>query len=220
MLNRVLIAEDQEIANISLRKTLEELGMVTNYVYYCDDALRRVQRALRDGEPFDLLITDLYFEDDDSAQVLPGGEALIAAARQVQPDLKVLVFSAEHRPAIIEGLFNDLGINAFVRKARRDAIELRQAVESIRSGQRHFPVHLRQAIRQKNAHEFSEFDVTIISLLAGGMRQKDIPAFLQKEQIRPSGLSSIEKRLNLMKETLSFTKNEQLVAYCKDMGII
>lgn len=220
MLNRVLIAEDQEIANISLRKTLEELGMVTSYVYYCDDALRRVQRALRDGEPFDLLITDLYFEDDDSAQVLPGGEALIAAARQVQPDLKVLVFSAEHRPAIIEGLFNELGINAYVRKARRDAIELRQAVEAVRKGHRHFPVHLRQAIRQKNVHEFSEFDVTIISLLARGMRQKDIPEFLQKEQIRPSGLSSIEKRLNLMKETLNFTKNEQLVAYCKDMGII
>ena len=40
MLNRVLIAEDQEIANISLRKTLEELGMTPSDVYYCDDALR------------------------------------------------------------------------------------------------------------------------------------------------------------------------------------
>lgn len=220
MFKRVLIAEDQEIATISLRKTLEELGMTPCYVYYCDDALLRVKRSLQDGEPFDLLITDLYFEEDGTAQVLHGGEALVEAVRKIQPELKVLVFSAEHRPAVIEGLFNDHRINGYVRKARRDAAELKQAIETIGKGHRHFPIHLRQAIRQKNSHEFSDFDVTIISLLAQGMRQKDIPAFLQREQIRPSGLSSIEKRLNLMKETLNFSKNEQLVAYCKDMGII
>jgi two-component system capsular synthesis response regulator RcsB len=52
------------------------------------------------------------------------------------------------------------------------------------------------------------------------MLQKEIPAYLQENNIRPSGLSSIEKRLNLMKEVLDFSKNEQLVAYCKDFGII
>ena len=41
-----------------------------------------------------------------------------------------------------------------------------------------------------------------------------------ENKIRPSGLSSIEKRLNNMKNVLEFSKNEQLVAYCKDMGII
>jgi two-component system capsular synthesis response regulator RcsB len=30
----------------------------------------------------------------------------------------------------------------------------------------------------------------------------------------------VEKRLNLMRETLDFTKNEQLIAFCKDMGVI
>jgi two-component system capsular synthesis response regulator RcsB len=52
------------------------------------------------------------------------------------------------------------------------------------------------------------------------MLQKDIPDYLQQKEIKPSGLSSIEKRLNLMKESLGFTKNEQLVAYCKDFGLI
>jgi two-component system capsular synthesis response regulator RcsB len=56
--------------------------------------------------------------------------------------------------------------------------------------------------------------------LSKGMLQKDIPGYLLKHQIKPYGLSSVEKRLNYMKEALNFTKNEQLVAFCKDIGVI
>ena len=82
------------------------------------------------------------------------------------------------------------------------------------------PLQVSRYVFLKNAYEFSEFDITIITLLAQGMLQKDIPAYLQWHKIKPSGLSSIEKRLNLMKDALDFSKNEQLVAYCKDLGII
>ena len=77
-----------------------------------------------------------------------------------------------------------------------------------------------QLINSKNAYEFSDYEITLISLLAQGMMQKEIPNYLQKHQIKPSGLSSVEKRLNQMKDALNFTKNEQLVAFCKDKGII
>jgi two-component system capsular synthesis response regulator RcsB len=43
---------------------------------------------------------------------------------------------------------------------------------------------------------------------------------LQENQIKPSGLSSLEKRLNHIREVLNFSNNEQLIAYCKDMGIV
>jgi hypothetical protein len=56
--------------------------------------------------------------------------------------------------------------------------------------------------------------------LAKGALQKDIPNYLEQLNLKPAGLSSIEKRLNLIKESLGFTKNEQLIAFCKDMGVI
>ena len=95
MIKKVLIAEDQESANISVQKTLEQLGIIEiDYVFYCDDALLRITRAARAGNSYDLLITDLSFEEDDQKQNIPTGTELILAARAVQPDLKVLVFSA------------------------------------------------------------------------------------------------------------------------------
>jgi two-component system capsular synthesis response regulator RcsB len=221
MIKKVLVAEDHESANISVQKTLEELGIIdADYVYYCDDALMRIQKSKADGQSYDLLITDLSFEKDHRVQKISGGGALIAAAREVDPAIRVLVFSAKRDPATIEMLFDKLEIDGYVRKARNDAKELKAAIAQIDSNQRHFPRHLLQEVQQMNAHEFTEYDITIISLLAQGLLQKDIPVYLQKNQIRPSGLSSVEKRLNYIKEVLEFSKNEQLVAFCKDMGII
>src|SRR4051812_6226583 len=107
MFKSVLIAEDHESASISVHKTLEDLGIAyTQYAYYCDDALMKLQIGLRNKEPYDLLITDLSFEEDRNLQQMTGGAALITAARQLQPELKILVFSAEHKAAVIEPLFN------------------------------------------------------------------------------------------------------------------
>lgn len=221
MFEKVLIAEDHESANISVQKTLDDLGINNKqYAYYCDDALLLLQKALTNNEPFDLLVTDLSFDEDHRPQNIKDGEMLIRAAKAIQPNIKVLVFSAENRPTQIDILFNELGIDAYVRKARRDAEELRKALAEIALNKKYKPATLRQEINKKNTLSFSKFDTTVISLLANGMLQKDIPLYLQKHDIKPSGLSSIEKRLNSMKETLDFTTNQQLIGYCKDLGII
>ena len=95
MFKKVLIAEDHEITNISVRKTLEELGVAdARYVYYCDDALSWISNAVRSGEPYELLITDLSFEEDSYPQRLRNGEELIRAVKDVQPHLKIIVFSS------------------------------------------------------------------------------------------------------------------------------
>lgn len=221
MIKKVLIAEDHESANLSVQKTLEELGVVDpHYVYYCDDALLKIQKAKLDNDPYDLLITDLYFEEDSSKQKLTDGMMLIAAARKEQPELRVLVFTAEKKPAVIERLFETFGIDGFVRKARNDARELITAIRLIDQNQRYFPRHLTQVVGKKHTHEFTNYDVVVLSQLAQGTRQKDIPAYLRLQKIRPDGLSSVEKRLKLIREVLEFTNNEQLIAYCKDMGIV
>ena len=221
MFKRVLIAEDHEMTSISVRKTLDDLGIAqTEYTYYCDDAYMHIKKNVHSEQPFDLLITDLSFEEDHRTQLLAGGLELIAAVKAIQPDIKVLVFSAENKAAIIDTLFKELGINAYVRKARNDAQDLKMGIEAIFKNKTYLSAHLKSIIKQKNAYEFSNYDITIISLLSQGTLQKDIPNYLQQNNIKPSGLSSVEKRLNLMKEILEFTKNEQLVAYCKDFGII
>ncbi|MGE9314238.1 response regulator [Niabella sp. CJ426] len=221
MIKKILIAEDHETANLSVQKTLEALKTgEAYYAYYCDDALLKIKKAVQAGASYDLLITDLYFEDDHRQQQLQNGAALIDAARKVQPDLRVLVFSAENKPALIDKLFTQQEIDGYVRKARGDAKELLKAIDVISQQQRYYPRHLLQQVKQHNAHEFTDFDLLIISLMTKGKRQQEIAEHLRKHHIQPSGLSSIEKRLNTMKEALNFATNEQLIAHCVKMGIV
>lgn len=220
MIKKVLIAEDHESSNISVQKTLADLGCdQADYVYYCDDALIRIEKACQANDSYDLLITDLYFEEDHRQQKITNGTDLITAARAVQPDLKVLVFSAEGRSVIVEKLFNESGIDGYVRKARGDAKELMKAIHQIENNQRYIPVHFTRELKQYT-HEFTKYDITIISLMIEGKRQKEISEYLKNNNINPSGLSSIEKRLNYIKEVFGFSTNEQLIAHCVKIGVV
>lgn len=221
MIDKVIIAEDQESANLSVQKTVEEMKVShIDYVFYCDDALNKIRAAKQKDDPYDLLITDLYFEDDGTVQKIGGGFDLISSARMIQPEIRVLVFSAEKRPATINMLFKHYEIDAFVRKARHDAGELKKALEAIANGQRYCPQALVQSIKQANAFEFTDFDVHIIRLLSQGYQQNQIPDYLKKNKIKPSSLSTIEKRLNQIRDEYGFSKNEQLVLFCKETGIL
>jgi two-component system, NarL family, captular synthesis response regulator RcsB len=221
MIDKVIIAEDQEFANLSVQKTMEELQIKqVDHVYYCDDALNRIQAAKQKGQPYDLLITDLYFEADGVVQKIGGGFDLIRSVRDVQPDIMILILSAEHRPATIDMLFKNYEIDGYVRKARHDAQELKSAFDTLSKGQQYYPRTLAQLVKQSNTHEFTEFDINIIQLLSQGYQQNEIPDYLKQHNIKPSSLSTIEKRLNQIREELGFSKNEQLVLFCKEAGIL
>src|SRR3982751_6791793 len=106
MINKVLIEEDHELANISLQHALESLQVKDfDYAYYCDDALIKIKNSKLSRNPYDLIITDLNFEADMKKQQVMDGISLIEAARKELPEIKVIVFSVESKPAIIESLF-------------------------------------------------------------------------------------------------------------------
>lgn len=223
MFEKVLIAEDHETINLSLQKTMSDLGIkldTTDYVHYCDHALNRIKKALQEGKPYELLITDLSFDDDHTVQEITDGRALIKAAKEIQPDLKVLIFSIENRLSVARTLMNELHIDAYVPKARHDAQDLKLAIEAVNQHRKFISDRLKKDIGIEKHHDFIEFDRTIISLLSQGTKQKEIPDYLQQHNIKPSSLSSVEKRLNVIKDALGFSNNEQLVAYCKDKKII
>jgi two-component system capsular synthesis response regulator RcsB len=221
MIDKIIIAEDQESANLSVQKTVGELRVnQVDHVFYCDDALSKIQIAKQKGHPYDLLITDLYFETDGTFQKIAGGFDLIKSVRIEQPEIMILIFSAENRPATIDMLFKNYEIDGYVRKARNDAKELKLALAALSKRQRYYPQSLAQLIKQSNAYEFTEFDINIIRLLSQGYQQNEIPEYLKEHNIKPSSLSTIEKRLNQIREELGFSKNEQLVLFCKESGIL
>lgn len=221
MFSKILIAEDHESSNFSVQKVLEDLKISNvNHVYYCDDALEQLKKSLAKESPYQVLITDLSFEEDHRKQLIKDGRELIKCCRDLYPELKVIVFSGEHRIGVIDLLFKEFGINAYVKKARSDSKELKKAIETVYNGDSYISHDLKLPTKSANTIEFSNYDITLLRLLSDGILQKNIPKKLQEQNIYPNSLSSVEKRINAMKLALAVKNTEELIASSKNIGII
>lgn len=221
MFKKVLIAEDEEMMSLSVCSMLKSLEIDlkdTDYVSHCDVALSRIKKALRDGEPYELLLTDLSFaEDEFHKPEIDNGKALIKAVKEVQGDIKVLVFSAENKVAEAKRLMADLCIDAYVPKGRGDAQDLKHALTEVYQDKKYLSAKLKP---EEKHHDFDALDKTIIRLLLDGKSQKQIPDYLEALKLGSSSLSTVEKRLKTMRDAFDFNNNGQLIAYCKERNII
>lgn len=221
MFQKVLVAEDYESASISVQKSLTDLNIAdAGFVYYCDEALALLRKSLDQNKPFDLLITDLSFEEDFAKQNLKSGKELIIEARKLLPTLKILVFSGEKRPLVIKELFEDLEIDGFVSKGRMDVKNLKTAITTIFENKKYISSENLHQLRKTDNIELSLVEFSIIKLLSEGIFQKDMTEILKEKSIKPNSLSSVEKTLNNLKETFAAKSTEHLVAICKDLGVL
>lgn len=218
MFKKVLIAEDQELMNISLRNTLRELGIIQDtrdYVTYCDDALNRIKKAIQEGNPYELLITDLSFDEDlHRQQDINSGKELIRAAKALQPGLKILVFSINAQHSMASSLFNELDIDGYVPKTRGDAKDFLAAISAIYDDEKYHSPNIRYDGSEKRPYQLTELDKRIVFLLSQGKSQKEVAQALEKS------LSSVEKALAHLKLALNMTTTGQLIAHCKGEKLI
>ena len=220
MFKKVLVVEDQEIANLGITRTLQELSVPHfDFVMYCDEAFRRISKAAQDKEPYDLMISDLSFQKDHLSQDLHSGQDLIAEARKVQPDLKIVVLSVEKKPKAIEDLYKIHGIQAFVSKSRNDGKELRNAIRKVFEGETVMSQDILNAIRNM-PFALDAYDLKLLELLTKGMKQQEIEKYFKDNSIRPYSRRAIEKRLSELRDSVGAKSTVEMVVHFKDMGMI
>ncbi len=222
MFKKVLIAEDQNSIHKGLENTLKNIEIkevVT--VQYCDDALLKIKASLKAESPFDLLITDLSFKEDHRDRTLRSGEELITTVRMIQPELKVIVFSVEHRIGKIKNLLEIFKVDAYVEKGREESKEIVKAIHNVLEGRSYHSHSLTQLLR--NADDISQtdkYDELLLQLLAKGLKRDQIALYFKEKDFPAGSLSSIEKRLNKLKVLFDANTSEQLVAIAIDRGLI
>lgn len=222
MFQNVLIAEDQHTIHKGLEATLKSLHVSqVHSVQYCDDALLKVQSAIKTGMPYELLITDLSFKEDHRQRKLVCGEDLIRVVKEVQPNLKIIVFSVEHRVGKIKNLIDAYGIDAYVEKGRDESWEIKKALHALLHEQQYFSKGIDQLLRSANdLNETDQFDQLILQLLAKGLKREQIADYFEERNLPNKSLRSIEKRLTNLKHLFNAQTSEQLIAIAIDRGMI
>ncbi len=222
MFNKVLVAEDMDDINKGVITTLKELGVLkVDKVQYCDDAILKISRANFDNTPYELLITDLSFKKDHREQQLESGEDLVKVIRERQITIPVIVYSVEDRLQRVRSLINNYNISAYVCKGRHGLTDLEKAIKSILTNATPFlSYQVKDAQKGTNNNDVSNYDIALMKKLAEGCSQTDISNYFKVNNISPSSLSSVEKRLNKLKDLFRANNTAQLIALAKDAGFI
>lgn len=221
MFSKVLVAEDMDDINKGIYNALVDLKVGhIDQVQYCDDAYIKFKKAILDNDPYELLITDLSFKSDHREQQLYTGEALIKKLREESKDIKVIVYSIEDRLQKVRLLINNHHINGYVCKGRRGLVELSKAISATANGNLYLSPEVSNALNPKNDLEIDGYDILLLTKLALGLSQDEISQTFNAENISPSSLSSIEKRLNKLRIQFKANNATHLVAIVKDLGII
>ena len=222
MFQKVLIAEDLDFINSGIKTELSRLNIAQiDYIQYCDEALLKLKRANLDGSPYDLLISDLSFEEDGKPQQITNGHDLVKEVRKEFPTLKIVVFSVENKMFTIQQLFDAHNINGYVWKSRDGLRELKQALKKIYNSEKiYVSPNCSSALLKRNVIEIADHDLFLITSLSNGYSQEQISQALQEKKWSPSSISAIEKRLKFLREHFNANNPAHLVAIAKDLGLI
>ncbi len=221
MFQKVLIAEDVDFMSSGIKSALESLQIpVIEYAKYCDEAFLKLKKASLNEEPFDLLISDLSFIENSNPQRLLSGEDLVTEAKKLQPLLKTIIFSVEDKPYRVQQLCNELKVDAYVWKSIYGEKELKKAVQLVFDEAFFISPKLSHILKQKETFEITDYDVIILKYLAEGLDQREICEELKIKETKPNSISSVEKRLKLLKENFNANNPTQLIAITKDFGLI
>ncbi|MCV6631239.1 MAG: response regulator [Flavobacteriaceae bacterium] len=221
MYKRILIAEDVDNEQLGICSFVSEhTSAKVDRTPYCDKALMMLTQAREEGQAYDLLLTDLSFQQDHHPQQLSGGLELVEAVKKQIPDQKIIVFSAESKSAIIKELINNLEVNAYVCKGRHGLKELGKALTAVANTQQFTCPIAYKALSSKNIIELNEYDKKILFLLANGYKQGEISSYFAQENISPSGIRSIESKISKLRDAFNAKNNTQLVFIAQSLGLI
>jgi len=213
MFDKILVAEDFQDTKSGIVDMLRnELDIpLIQEELYCDHAFNRLKVALSQEEPFGLLITDLSFKKDHVEQRLQSGLELIRAAREIQPDLKIIVNSMEDNPTVVNSLFKEQNINGYVCKGRQGLSELVKAIQEVNHNRTYVSPQVNLNVLD-NVIELDEFDIMILQDLADGFTKKEISERLKGKGITPNSESTIDKRISKLFDEFEVKNATQLLA--------
>ncbi|MDY8134855.1 response regulator [Aquimarina sp. 2201CG5-10] len=222
MFKKVLIAEDQQSVSKGLYGVLNELAIpIIETTSYCNNALLKIKASIAKQEPFDLLITDLSFEKDYQSDEIGSGTELIRQVKNIQPHLKVMVFSIENKIGKIRKLINEFSIDAYILKGRRESEDIHKAICALLQNKKYYSDEILKLLHNaKNISEITKVDTLLLELLAKGLKQHQISEHFKDNNIPSGSKRSIEYRLQELKTIFGAETLPHLIAIVKDIGLI
>lgn len=222
MFQKILVVENQQIIGKGLQAILSEItNAQVETSSFCDDALLKLKTANKSNVPFDLVVTDLFFNNDYYVSKIDCGEKLIMKIKSLFPELKIMIFSVEKNVTKIKNLINKVGVNAFVEKGMQEYVELAKAIDAIMEDKTYYSKGIKTILNGVNfISDITKIDILILNLLANGLKQNELPNYFKENKIPSGSKRTIEGKIESLKVSLNAKTVPHLINNAKNLGLI
>ncbi|MBM1105034.1 response regulator transcription factor [Aurantibacter crassamenti] len=221
MFKKILIAEDFQDTNKGIVEALENRLQIEfiQEELYCDKAYNRFKLAYENGEPYELLITDLTFKESHVTRRLTSGKELINIVKNIDQNIKVIVNSMIDNTVEINSLFTEQKINGYVCKGRNSLNELINAIQEVYHNRTFVSPQL-NLNSASSVFEMDKYDLMILKDLSEGYTKKEISEKLKRQNISPNSESTIDKKVSKLFDEFGAKNTHHLIAKLIKQGKI
>jgi len=219
---RILIVDDHQLVILGILYSLTKIGnfdVVTTNT--CDAALDLILKHKND-RPFEIVFTDLSFDNGTKATKLDGGEALIKALKNQNIDIKIGVITGHVETNRIYNVIQNLNPDAYLIKSKCGVAELLYAIEKMQTNDFYYSHEVHQKIMRRTIIQIQmdEVAIQILKELPNQPKISNLEGVILKNDGTLMRLRSIETKLSNLRADLGANNNTDLVLKAKELGVI
>lgn len=180
----------------------------------CETAYHYITKI---NQPFDLVLLDLALPPYEPAK-LASGEDLAVLIQKLWQDTKIMMLTSHTEAFILYNLIKKINPEALLIKSDFKSDEFLKAFESVLQGHIYYSQTAQLSIKEVGANHFGldSYDRRIISLLAKGIKTKNLPEHLGIT------ISAIDKRKAQIKLFFGIQKgnDEDIITEARKRGLV
>jgi two-component system capsular synthesis response regulator RcsB len=219
---RILIVDDHQLVLEGILHSLKEVGdfdvVTTNS---CDDALNLI-KSNQNTTPFQILFSDLSFDNTTSENNLASGEELIRAIKNKNIDLKICVITGHTETNSVYNIISNLNPHAYLLKTKCNAIEIGFAIQKMLTNDYYYTHEIHQKLMRRNIVQIQmdTIAIQVLKELPNHAKIANLEGIITKHDGTKIKLRSIESKLAKLRIDLSANNNIDLILKAKELGII
>ena len=220
---KILVVDDHQLMTEGIVGALKQISdnFEISFSNTCDQAFEHLQKASK-SESFDILFTDLSFENTGEATLIDSGESLIKKVREHGISIKIGVITGHTETNRVFNVINNLNPDAYIIKNQCTKDELNFAIQQMKRNIPFYSYEIHQKIMRRNVVQIQmdEVAIQILKELPKQSKITNLEGIIKKSDGNFMKIRTIENKLANLRIDLNAKNNTDLILKAKELGII
>lgn len=219
---KILLVDDHQLILEGILSYLKDIdGLEIETANSCDEAFSKIKTSIHTN-PFQIVFTDLSFDNQTQNVVLDGGESLIKAIQKEEIPIKVGVITGHSETNRVFNVIHNLNPSAYILKGKCNTDELTFAIQKMLKDEVYYTHEIHQKLLKRALIEIQMDDVAvqILKELPKHAKIANLEGLIKKSDGSELKVRSIESKLSKLRTDLQANNNTDLVLKAKELGII